>query len=73
LADLTAFQLTCFGRHLSRELSCFAGKRPDSAIRIAHAAGIPLKIAAKFDKVDEDYFRNEKRLAGLHPVWLTPA
>jgi glycosyltransferase involved in cell wall biosynthesis len=34
-------------------------KRPDCAIRIAHAAGIPLKIAAKVDKVDEDYFRND--------------
>jgi glycosyltransferase involved in cell wall biosynthesis len=34
-------------------------KRPDRAIRIARAAGIPLKIAAKIDKVDEDYFRND--------------
>jgi glycosyltransferase involved in cell wall biosynthesis len=34
-------------------------KRPDRAIRIARASGIPLKIAAKVDKVDEDYFRNE--------------
>jgi glycosyltransferase involved in cell wall biosynthesis len=32
-------------------------KRPDRAIRIARAAGVPLKIAAKVDKVDEDYFR----------------
>jgi len=34
-------------------------KRPDCAIRIARAAGIPLKIAAKVDKVDEAYFRRE--------------
>ncbi len=34
-------------------------KRADRAIRIARAAGIPLKIAAKVDKVDEDYFRND--------------
>jgi glycosyltransferase involved in cell wall biosynthesis len=34
-------------------------KRPDRAIRIARAAGIPLKIAAKIDRVDEDYFRSE--------------
>ena len=34
-------------------------KRPDRAIRIARAAGIPLKIAAKIDKVDHDYFRND--------------
>ncbi len=32
-------------------------KRPDRAIRIARAAGVPLKIAAKVDKVDEEYFR----------------
>jgi glycosyltransferase involved in cell wall biosynthesis len=34
-------------------------KRPDRAIRIARAAGIPLKIAAKVDNIDKDYFRNE--------------
>jgi glycosyltransferase involved in cell wall biosynthesis len=34
-------------------------KRPDRAIRIARTAGIPLKIAAKVDKVDENYFRTE--------------
>lgn len=33
-------------------------KRPDRAIRIARRAGIPLKIAAKIDRVDEDYFRD---------------
>jgi glycosyltransferase involved in cell wall biosynthesis len=33
-------------------------KRPDRAIAIARAAGIPLKIAAKVDKVDEEYFHN---------------
>lgn len=32
-------------------------KRPDWAIEIARRLGIPLKIAAKIDKVDEDYFR----------------
>ena len=34
-------------------------KRPDRAIRMARAAGILLKIAAKVDKVDEEYFRND--------------
>src|SRR5438105_3517073 len=34
-------------------------KRPDRAIRIAQTLGIPLKIAAKVDKVDEAYFREE--------------
>ena len=33
-------------------------KRPDRAIAIARAAGLPLKIAAKVDKADETYFRN---------------
>jgi glycosyltransferase involved in cell wall biosynthesis len=32
-------------------------KRPDRAIAIARAVGIPIKIAAKVDKVDEAYFR----------------
>jgi glycosyltransferase involved in cell wall biosynthesis len=32
-------------------------KRVDHAIAIARAAGLPLKIAAKVDKVDEEYFR----------------
>jgi len=34
-------------------------KRPDRAIMIARAAGIPLKIAAKVDRVDEVYFRTQ--------------
>src|SRR5438477_5631113 len=33
-------------------------KRPDRAIAIARACGVPLKIAAKIDKVDEVYFRD---------------
>ncbi len=31
-------------------------KRPDRAIRIARAAGIPLKMAAKVDRADQEYF-----------------
>jgi glycosyltransferase involved in cell wall biosynthesis len=34
-------------------------KGPDRAIQIAQAVGIPLKIAAKVDKVDEVYFREQ--------------
>jgi glycosyltransferase involved in cell wall biosynthesis len=34
-------------------------KRVDSAIAIARAVGLPLKIAAKVDRVDEAYFRRE--------------
>ncbi len=43
-------------------------KRPDVAISIARRAGIPLKIAAKVDNVDRDYF--ETRIAPLldHPL-----
>src|SRR5450432_2369228 len=32
-------------------------KRPDRAIAIARALGVPLKIAAKVDRVDEAYFQ----------------
>jgi glycosyltransferase involved in cell wall biosynthesis len=34
-------------------------KRVDRAIHIARAIGLPLKIAAKVDRVDEPYFRTE--------------
>jgi glycosyltransferase involved in cell wall biosynthesis len=34
-------------------------KRPDRAIAIARAAGLPLKIAAKIDLADAAYFREE--------------
>ena len=41
-------------------------KRPDRAIEIARALGVPLKIAAKVDKADEAYFREsiEPLIAG---------
>jgi glycosyltransferase involved in cell wall biosynthesis len=41
-------------------------KRPDRAIAIARGGGIPLKIAAKVDRVDEIYFKTviEPLLAG---------
>jgi glycosyltransferase involved in cell wall biosynthesis len=38
-------------------------KRPDRAIRIARRAGVPLKIAAKVDRVDQEYF--EQTIAPL--------
>lgn len=34
-------------------------KRVDRAIRIARAAGIPIKIAAKVDRADQEYFERE--------------
>ena len=41
-------------------------KRLDRAIKIARAVGVPLKIAAKVDRVDEAYFETEIRpLLGL--------
>ncbi len=40
-----------------------AEKRPDRAIALAKAIGIPLKIAAKVDKADEKYFREV-----IHPM-----
>jgi glycosyltransferase involved in cell wall biosynthesis len=33
-------------------------KAPDAAIRIAAKAGMPLKIAAKVDRVDQEYFKS---------------
>ena len=36
-------------------------KRPDRAIGIARAAGIPLKLAAKVDRADQAYFDSEIR------------
>jgi glycosyltransferase involved in cell wall biosynthesis len=36
-------------------------KRVDRAIRIAEGCGIPLKIAAKVDRADQDYFDDEIR------------
>jgi glycosyltransferase involved in cell wall biosynthesis len=36
-------------------------KRPDRAIEIAMRAGMPLKIAAKIDKVDEEYWHTNIR------------
>jgi len=34
-------------------------KAPDAAIRIAAQSGMPLKIAAKVDKVDQEYFKTK--------------
>jgi glycosyltransferase involved in cell wall biosynthesis len=34
-------------------------KAPDAAIRIAAQSGMPLKIAAKIDKVDQQYFKTK--------------
>ncbi|HYQ92897.1 MAG TPA: glycosyltransferase family 4 protein, partial [Candidatus Competibacteraceae bacterium] len=43
-------------------------KCPDAAIRIAIRAGIPLRIAAKVDKVDREYFETTIRPYLDHPL-----
>jgi glycosyltransferase involved in cell wall biosynthesis len=47
------------GRYLAFLGRISPEKRPDRAISIARALGIPLKMAAKVDRVDEVYFRTE--------------
>lgn len=51
LNEAPAGDYLAFIGRISRE------KRPDRAIAIARAAGLPLKIAAKVDRADEAYFR----------------
>ena len=43
-------------------------KRPDRAIEIAKRAGVPLKIAAKVDPTDEQYFREVIEPMLAHPL-----
>ena len=43
-------------------------KRPDRAIEIARRAGVPLKIAAKVDAVDQRYFDERIRPLLDHPL-----
>lgn len=42
-------------------------KRVDRAVRIAQRSGLPLKVAAKVDQVDRDYFEHE-----IHPLFALP-
>ena len=43
-------------------------KRPDRAIEIAKRAGVPLKIAAKVDPVDREYFERSIKPLLDHPL-----
>lgn len=43
-------------------------KRPDLAIEIAKRAGIPLKMAAKIDRADRDYFEQKIKPLLDHPL-----
>src|SRR5262245_46070850 len=42
-------------------------KRVDTAIRVAEHCGIPLKIAAKIDRADRDYYDEQ-----IHPLMSSP-
>jgi glycosyltransferase involved in cell wall biosynthesis len=55
--DLHQVNLNPRGNYLAFLGRICPEKRVDHAIAIARASGIPLKIAAKVDKVDEAYFR----------------
>jgi glycosyltransferase involved in cell wall biosynthesis len=43
-------------------------KRPDTAIRVACRSGVPLRIAAKVDAVDREYFETTIRPLLAHPL-----
>ena len=60
------------GKHLLFLGRISPEKRPDIAIRVAIRAGVPLRIAAKVDKVDQPYFERVVRPMLDHPLveWL---
>jgi len=68
-ADMTRF-------HLRREPGTYLAflgrispeKRPDRAIDVARALGMPLKIAAKVDDVDREYFESAIKPQLGHPL-----
>jgi glycosyltransferase involved in cell wall biosynthesis len=66
--DLLAFQPKPSGTYLAFLGRISPEKRPDRAIDIAARAGIPLKIAAKVDRVDQDYWDDKIRpMIKAHP------
>ncbi len=62
-ADLHSVTLNPRGNYLAFLGRICPEKGVDHAIAIARASGLPLKIAAKVDKVDEEYYR--ERIAPL--------
>ena len=48
-------------------------KRVDLAIRIAEHCGVPLKIAAKVDKADQDYFKMAQDYLSVYRSLMTVA
>jgi glycosyltransferase involved in cell wall biosynthesis len=66
--DLFRFQPQASGGYLAFLGRISPEKRPDLAIRLACAAGVPLKIAAKVDAVDTQYFEREIKPLLQHPL-----
>jgi glycosyltransferase involved in cell wall biosynthesis len=60
-ADLHPFSPRAWGGYLAFLGRICPEKRPDLAIEIARRAGMPLKIAAKVDRVDQVYFEERIR------------
>jgi glycosyltransferase involved in cell wall biosynthesis len=61
--DLLPFQPKVSGGYLAFLGRIAPEKRPDRAIEIAVKAGMPLKIAAKVDRADQDYWDKK-----IHPM-----
>lgn len=57
-SDLLPFQPAASGGYLAFLGRISPEKRPDRAIEIAARAGLPLRIAAKVDRADQDYWRD---------------
>jgi len=66
-ADLLRFQPEP-GRYLAFLGRISPEKRVDRAIAIATRCGMPLRIAAKVDPADQDYFEREIRQLLAHPL-----
>jgi glycosyltransferase involved in cell wall biosynthesis len=56
------------GRYLAFLGRMSPEKRPDAAIRLAIQVGLPLRMAAKIDPVDRDYFASVIRPRLNHPL-----
>ncbi|MDP3382093.1 MAG: glycosyltransferase family 4 protein [Phenylobacterium sp.] len=56
------------GRYLAFLGRISPEKRPDRAIEIAIGAGVPLRIAAKIDAADKDYYEGRIRPLMDHPL-----
>lgn len=66
--DLLSPTLQARGGYLAFVGRISPEKRVDRAIRIATSAGMPIKIAAKVDRVDQTYFASEIQPMLSHPL-----